>query len=112
MEWPWPCSPHWAAERRSEEMPTTRSSAVAIGLALVMTLSACALGQRYQPPVAPVPSQFKESGTTATQVSAIPPIAYSDWWRVFDDPVLARLEQEAVAGNADIRGPTAGADRG
>jgi outer membrane protein, multidrug efflux system len=84
-------------------MPTTRSSALAIGLALVMSLSACALGPRYERPVAPVPSQFKESGTTATQVSAIPPIAYTDWWRVFDDPVLDRLEQEAVAANQDIR---------
>src|SRR5712664_3873690 len=84
-------------------MSAARSSTAAIGLVTLISISGCALGPRYQPPVAPVPSQFKESGTTATQVSAIPPIAYSDWWRVFDDPVLDRLEQEAVAANQDIR---------
>jgi multidrug efflux system outer membrane protein len=34
---------------------------------------------------------------------AIPAIAYNDWWRVFDDPVLDRLEREAAAANQDIR---------
>src|SRR6202049_2885804 len=89
--------------RTRPRMTTTRSSAVAIGLVTVMSLSACVVGPRYQRPVAPVPSQFKESGAPTTQVSSIPPIAYSDWWRVFDDPVLDRLEQEAVAANQDIR---------
>jgi multidrug efflux system outer membrane protein len=31
------------------------------------------------------------------------PIAYNDWWRVFNDPVLDRLEKEADAANQDIR---------
>ncbi len=30
-------------------------------------------------------------------------IAYSDWWRVFNDPELDRLETEADAANQDIR---------
>src|SRR6202049_2653623 len=89
--------------RTRPRMTTTRSSAVAIGLVTVMSLSACVVGPRYQRPVAPVPSQFKESGAPTTQVSSIPPIAYSDWWRVFDPPVLDRLEQEAVAANQDVR---------
>ena len=29
--------------------------------------------------------------------------AYSDWWRVFNDPELARLETEADAANQDIK---------
>jgi multidrug efflux system outer membrane protein len=44
-------------------------------------------------------------------VSAIPPIAYSDWWRVFEDPVLDRLEQEAGAANQDIRVAVARVDQ-
>jgi multidrug efflux system outer membrane protein len=82
---------------------TARSSAVAIGLVMVMSLSGCAVGPKYQRPSAPVPSQFKESAAPATQVSAITPIAYNDWWRVFDDPVLDRLENEADSANQDIR---------
>jgi multidrug efflux system outer membrane protein len=82
---------------------TIRSSAAAIGLVTVMSLAGCAIGPRYQRPQAPVPPQFKESAAPAAPGSATAPIAYSDWWRVFDDPVLDRLEQEAVAANQDIQ---------
>jgi len=51
-------------------------------------------------PVPPVPSNFKEGGTPD---SGTPAIAYSDWWRVFNDPDLARLETEADAANQDIK---------
>src|SRR5260370_32241372 len=80
-----------------------RSSAVAIGLVMVASLSGCSVGPKYQSPSAPVPTQFKESSAQTTQVSAITPIAYSDWWRLFNDPVLDRLEKEADAANQDIR---------
>jgi multidrug efflux system outer membrane protein len=50
-----------------------------------------------------VPSQFKESAAPTAQSSAITPIAYNEWWRVFDDPVLDCLEKEADAANQDIR---------
>src|SRR5712692_11940902 len=88
-----------------------RSSAVAIGLVMVMSLSGCAIGPKYQRPSAPVPSQFKESAASTTQLSATTPIAYSDWWRVFDDPVLDRLEKEADAANQDIQVAVARVDQ-
>ena len=88
-----------------------RSSAVAIGLVTVMSLSGCAVGPKYRRPSAPVPSQFKESAAPVGQESAIAPIAYSDWWRVFNDPVLDRLETEAGAANKDIRVAVARVDQ-
>jgi multidrug efflux system outer membrane protein len=85
---------------------------VAIGLVMVMSVSGCAVvGPTYRRPSVAVPSQFKESGAPTRQVSAIPPIAYSDWWRVFEDPVLDRLEQEAGAANQDIRVAVARVDQ-
>jgi multidrug efflux system outer membrane protein len=85
---------------------------VAIGLVMVMSLSGCAVvGPKYRRPSAPVPSQFKESGAPTSPVSTIPPIAYSDWWRVFEDPVLDRLEREAGAANQDIRVAVARVDQ-
>jgi multidrug efflux system outer membrane protein len=85
---------------------------IAIGVVVVMSLSGCAVvGPKYQRPAAPVPAQFKESGAPTGQVSTIPPIAYSDWWRVFDDPVLDRLEQDAGAANQDIRVAVARVDQ-
>src|SRR3989442_2087332 len=70
---------------------------IALGLLLV---AGCAIGPKYQKPIAPVPAQFKEGGTAD---SGTPDIAYSDWWRVFKDPELDRLETEAGAANQDIR---------
>ena len=83
--------------------PDVRSSVVAITLVMVMSLSGCAVGPKYQRPSAPVPMQFKESTTPAIKENATTPIAYNDWWRVFNDPELDRLEKDADAANQDIR---------
>jgi multidrug efflux system outer membrane protein len=82
---------------------TMRTTAVATGLLLAMLFSGCAVGPNFQHPSAPVPSHFKESAAPPTDPSATTPIAYSDWWRVFDDQALDRLEQDARAANQDIR---------
>src|SRR5260370_21109019 len=92
-------------------MSAARSSTAAIGLVTLISISGCAVGPKYQRPSAPVPSQFKESAVPTTQAGGITPIAYNDWWRVFDDPVLDRLEKEAVAANQDIRVAVARVDQ-
>jgi multidrug efflux system outer membrane protein len=76
-----------------------------------MLLSACAVGPKYQRPSAPMPPQFKESAGQATEGGGTPPIAYADWWRVFNDSVLDRLERDAVAANQDIRVAVARVDQ-
>jgi multidrug efflux system outer membrane protein len=58
------------------------------------------VGPKYHKPVPPVPASFKEGGTPD---SGTPEIAYSDWWRVFNDPDLGRLETEADAANQDVK---------
>jgi multidrug efflux system outer membrane protein len=58
------------------------------------------VGPKYHQPIPPVPASFKEGGTPD---SGTPDIAYSDWWRVFNDPELARLETEADAANQDVK---------
>jgi outer membrane protein, multidrug efflux system len=70
-------------------------------LALTLfSLAGCMVGPKYHQPVPPVPASFKEGGTPD---SGTPDIAYSDWWRVFNDPELDRLEKEADAANQDIK---------
>ncbi|MCU1275747.1 MAG: efflux system, outer rane lipoprotein NodT family [Bryobacterales bacterium] len=71
----------------------------AVALAL-LSLAGCMVGPKYHKPVPPTPAHFKEGRTPD---SGTPEIAYSDWWRVFSDPVLDGLEAEAVAANQDIR---------
>jgi multidrug efflux system outer membrane protein len=80
-----------------------RAHAVAIGVLPVMLLSGCAVGPNYRQPPATVPSHFKESAGPAAGTTATALIAHSDWWRVFNDTALDRLEQDASAANQDIR---------
>jgi outer membrane protein, multidrug efflux system len=99
------------SSRTRLRISAARSSAVAIGLFLVMSLSGCAVGPKYQRPSAPVPSQFKESIPPATQEAGSSPIAYNNWWLIFNDPTLDRLENEADSANQDIRVAVARVDQ-
>src|ERR1700675_478078 len=80
-----------------------RSRAVVFGLVTAVALSGCAVGPKYQRPSAPVPTQFKESKSPATQGSITPAIAYNDWWLVFNDATLNKLETDADSANQDIK---------
>src|SRR5260370_7098157 len=88
-----------------------RSSAVAIGLVMVASLSGCAVGPKYQRPSAPVPTQFKESSATETKATETPLIAYNNWWLVFNDSTLNQLENDADSANQDIRVAVARVDQ-
>jgi multidrug efflux system outer membrane protein len=79
--------------------PTTLWPTATLVLA-TLSITGCMVGPKYHRPTPPVPSQFKEGGTPD---SGTPDIAYSDWWRVFKDPELARLEAEADTANQDIK---------
>jgi outer membrane protein, multidrug efflux system len=72
---------------------------VAISLAL-LSLAGCMVGPKYHQPVPPVPAHFKEGGRPD---SGTPDIAYSNWWRVFKDSELDRLEADADAANQDVK---------
>jgi len=74
-------------------------SRVALALTLI-SMAGCMVGPKYHQPVPPVPAHFKEGGTPD---AGTPDIAYSDWWHVFNDAELARLETEADAANQDIK---------
>jgi multidrug efflux system outer membrane protein len=74
----------------------TRAAAV---LAII-SLAGCTVGPKYHQPVPPVPASLKEGGAPD---SGTPDIAYSDWWHVFNDPELDRLEKDADAANQDIK---------
>jgi len=66
-------------------------------LSLTVSLAACAVGPQYERP----------DVDTGTGWTAPPPMPGADldlahWWRNFDDPVLERLIDQALARNLDI----------
>jgi multidrug efflux system outer membrane protein len=75
-------------------------AAVGIGT-LGLALSGCMVGPNYHKPSAPVPPAFTEPAAPASVAPAV--IGYSDWWKVFHDPLLDSLEMQADAANRDIK---------
>lgn len=63
-------------------------------------LSACAVGPNYQAPgpIASAQGAFVSAEPTIATADAPP----GDWWRLFEDPTLDGLVQEALVANKDI----------
>jgi multidrug efflux system outer membrane protein len=78
---------------------------------LLFCLAGCAVGPNYKRPDVPVPQGFKETDASAPPESKTPAVGYSDWWRVFEDPVLDGLEDQVAAANLDIRAAVARFDQ-
>src|ERR1700736_4330773 len=91
------------SSRTRPRIASVRMGAVAVSFAMMMALSGCAVGPKYQRPTAPVPTQFKESSAPTTQPAGTPAIAYNNWWLVFNDPALDRLEKDVDSAQQDIR---------
>jgi NodT family efflux transporter outer membrane factor (OMF) lipoprotein len=74
------------------------------GLALLGLLGAvagCAVGPDYRPPTPPagVAAAWRSASPSAESVAAPP----DEWWRLYNDPRLDALIQEAFGANADLR---------
>lgn len=84
-------------------------------LLLLPLLASCMRPLSYQPPSLPSPTAWKNTAdtltattppaptTTATPPTADNPPAPGPWWALFDDPVLAGLEQQATARNFSLQ---------
>ena len=65
------------------------------------SLTACAAGPDYRPPVTPPTAAAPFIGTATPAVSAAE--AQGDWWRLYEDPLLDRLVGDALSANTDVR---------
>lgn len=61
-------------------------------LSAFLLLAGCAVQPDYKRPEVELPAAWKESG----------PLQDGNWWRVYGDPVLEKLVEEALARNADL----------
>jgi len=79
-----------------------RRSALASGVLAVTLLAACAVGPNYKRPPAEVPGTWKNEGPwqTAIPKDAIPK---GNWWELFHDSELDRLEQELLPANQSLK---------
>jgi len=100
-----------------------RLRALATVVAVALLCVACKVGPNFAPPHEPVPDQYAgvrsgvrsgvgaDGGATAADATPASGAPRADaatepdsfWWKQFHDPDLDRLEQEAVAGNLDLK---------
>ena len=67
-------------------------------------LAACSAVPPSEPPALHVPAAFKEGvpGSSVWQTAQPQDAVPGDWWRLFNDPVLDALQQQAQAANHDL----------
>jgi NodT family efflux transporter outer membrane factor (OMF) lipoprotein len=72
---------------------------LAASLALAMATACTAVGPEYEPPAIAAPAAWQNAGERAVAQAE----DLSAWWERLDDPVLAALIEEALAGSLDLR---------
>lgn len=82
------------------------------GSLLTALVAACSVGPTYQRPQVDVPSAFKEAapaGTSGVWKPAQPSDATprGEWWTIFGDATLDKLEEQALAANQDLKAAAA-----
>lgn len=77
----------------------------------LFSLGGCMVGPNYTRPNVPAPPRFKETDPSTPPEANTPAVGYSDWWRVFNDPVLDGLETQVASANLDIRAAVARFDQ-
>jgi multidrug efflux system outer membrane protein len=83
---------------RRPRLPDSPACA-ACALAAALALTACSVGEPYRRPAVDVPAAFRgEEALDETHSRG-----ELDWWQVYDDPVLRRLLETAVAHNRDLK---------
>ncbi|MDF1799039.1 MAG: efflux transporter outer membrane subunit [Planctomycetota bacterium] len=79
----------------------SRSSLLAAGLVLA---GCTTVGPDYEAPTPALPDAhaFDLGALSESQPAMDEPVDLVAWWRAFDDPLLARLVERALAGNLDL----------
>ena len=75
-------------------------------VAALLVFAGCAVGPDFKSPDKKMPADWQGiDNATAQQPSAAValPVAHIAWWQTFNDPVLTRLVEQALAANLDLK---------
>jgi outer membrane protein, multidrug efflux system len=64
----------------------------------------CTVGPEYKPPEVSVPEKWKAAAPSEDSLEL------SKWWSIFEDPILNRLEEDALSESEDLRKAAARVD--
>ncbi len=101
--------PAGSAPRSSQVPPTAMRFLLLLSLLALVGSAAAQIGPDYQRPATAVPERFKNvTWREATPSSHLPK---GEWWRVFRDPTLNRLQEQATANNQELKAAIARFDQ-
>jgi NodT family efflux transporter outer membrane factor (OMF) lipoprotein len=83
------------------------SSLILTAASTAALLGGCAVGPAYVPPQASAPPAFMGGPAVEAATGQAAPADLVNWWRSFDDPLLASLVERALAQNLDLQKATA-----
>lgn len=78
------------------------SATLALSVAAMFGLAACAVGPDYHAPQADMPQAYRHAADVAPVNDARQPVSLDTWWEGFDDPVLTGIVQWALDQNLDM----------
>jgi NodT family efflux transporter outer membrane factor (OMF) lipoprotein len=80
-----------------------RADRLFAGVAVALLLGGCSLAPTYHTPsLPPMPATFKEAGTAWRVASPADQTPRGDWWSVYSDGTLAKLESQLDADNPSL----------
>ncbi|CAN5248558.1 efflux transporter outer membrane subunit [soil metagenome] len=90
-------------------MPVRKRSLLALSVA-TCSLASCTFAPAYHPPVTPTPAIFREAGPWAPARPA-DLASRGNWWSIYGDATLNRLEQRIATDNPTLAGALARYDQ-
>lgn len=72
-----------------------------LALPVAAALAGCNLAPAYKVPATPVAAQYRDTGPWV-QAQPADQLPRADWWSLYGDPQLDRLQQRLLAHNADL----------
>ena len=76
--------------------------ATPLALALALALAACAQAPVQPPPAVPMADSFRDIPAGWADANAKTAPLPADWWTMYQDPQLDRLEQQLIANSPDL----------
>jgi NodT family efflux transporter outer membrane factor (OMF) lipoprotein len=90
--------------QRSNTLDCLRAAAVLPLAGILMLLSGCMVGPKYQRPPAPTPSTFKEPPPPGwKEAQPNDSVMKGKWWEIYNDPQLNALEEQVNISNQNVR---------
>jgi multidrug efflux system outer membrane protein len=81
-----------------------RSVARLTGAVVILSvLSGCLVGPDYERPPVALPESFRAQTPVATASAAATEVVLTEWWTLFNDPILNELVTSAQTNNADVQ---------